>query len=81
MRQALSVIGFIIVAVVLFLAGLMPGERELQSSGGDSYILVGIARFAVNLTGFCEFVLGAALVAVWHAVRTRLSTLANNASS
>jgi len=72
-RRTLFIIGFIIAAVVLFLAGLVPGERELSSQGDDSYILIGIARFAVYITGFCEFMLGAALVAIWLGVRAKLS--------
>ena len=65
MRTILLLTGFIPIAYILFIVGLVPGERFLFSSGEDSQVLVGVARFAVYVTGLCEFVLGGVLVAVW----------------
>jgi hypothetical protein len=75
MKTMLLIIGFILAALILFILGLVPGEHFLSSPGADSYILVGIARFATWVTGFCEFVLGGVLVAVWIRLlrRTRMA--------
>jgi hypothetical protein len=73
MRRALFIFGFIVTAVAVFIVGLVPGERTLSSPGADSYILIGIARFAVQLTALCEFLLGAAVAALWMTLWVRFS--------
>ena len=76
MKTMLLSIGFIPAALILFIVGLVPGEHFLSSSGADSYILIGIARFATHVTGLCEFVLGGVLVAVWIRLLRRMRTIA-----
>ena len=65
MRTIRLVFGFLFAALVIFIVGLAPGEHFLTASKPDSYVLIGIARFAAHVTGFCEFVLGGVLVASW----------------
>lgn len=76
MKIFLLLIGFIPIAVILFLAGLVPGEHFLSSPGADSFILVGVARFAAYVTGLCEFVLGGILAAIWINLLKRMRTTA-----
>ena len=63
--KILLTIGFALVAFVVFIIGLLPGEHFLSSPNTDSYVLIGEARFAAWVTGFCEFILGAAVIAAW----------------
>ncbi len=59
-------------ALVLFIIGLVPAERILTADKPDSYVLIGIARYATWVAGACEFILGALFAAgVCAALRRR----------
>jgi hypothetical protein len=72
MRKALLVLCLVVAGPIFLILGLTPGESVIASDGADSFILKGIARFAVLLTGLCEFILGAAFVAMWITIRNKL---------
>ena len=63
--KILLIIGFALVAVVVFIIGLVPGEHFLSSPNTDSRVLIGEARFATLVTGCCEWRLGAVFIVVW----------------
>ncbi len=63
--KLLLTIGFAFVAVVVFIIGLAPGEHFLSSPNTESHVLIGEARLATWITGLCEFILGAAVIAAW----------------
>jgi len=74
MKAALLLLGLVVAALLLFILGLVPGERILIGSHSDSYVLIGIARFAIWSTGLSEFLLGCAFalgcMAIWRRVKT-----------
>jgi len=74
MPKTLSIFGCVIAGVIFFIVGLIPGVLFISSPlpGAESYILIGLARFSVFLTGICEFLLGIAIGALWITVRRNL---------
>jgi len=75
MKQIGIAIGILVSALVLFVVGLIPSESILTEGNPDSYILIGVGRFASWVAGACEFILGALLAsAVCILIRKRKIT-------
>ena len=74
MKTTILIIGLVVAAFGVFILGLVPGERLLSAPDTDSYVLIGVARFASWTTGLCEFLLGgiAALVVMMIVRRARM---------